>query len=215
MGTACYFVGLAHSHRGDFKEAIRILKRGKAACIDGNVHYMLPWLDTELGIARVSLGYSARAKELISESLQQCVAMNLQHGLARATVRYAQACLLFGELVEAQDRATQAVKISRKYRYRAIEVWALQLLAEAKMRRGNLQSAARDLNRALECATELRMRPDAAHLQVALAPISQGARRRQSARRGLLEALSTFDTLGMKRSANRARRLAGELQLLR
>jgi len=212
LGTACYFVGLAHLHKGDFEAAIRVLKRGNAACIKGNVHYMLPWLGCELGYARFLLRHSVSAKELIKESLQQCSAMNLLHGLGRATVRYAHACLLLGDLVEAQDRAMEALEISRKYRYRAIEVWALQLLGEAKVRRGNLQSGSRNLNHAFKQATELGMRPDAAHLRVALAPAFRSARRRQGAHQQLLEALATFATLGMQRYTNRVRKLAGNLQ---
>ena len=213
LGTACYFVGLAHLHKGDFEEAIRVLKRGNAACIKGNVHYMLPWLGCELGYARFLLRPSVSAKDLIRESLQQCIAMNLLHGLCRATIRYAHVCLLFGELVEAHDRAMVALEISRKYRYRAIEVWALQILGEAKMRRGNMQSAARDLHHALKQAVELGMRPDAAHLQVSLASASRSARRRQGTHEQLLEALAMFATLGMQRYTNRVRKLAGHLQV--
>jgi predicted ATPase/class 3 adenylate cyclase len=213
LGTACYFAGLAHLHKGDFEKAIRVLRRGNAACIKGNVRYMLPWLGCELGYARFLLRHSVSAKELIKESLQQCIAMNLLHGLGRAVIRYAHVCLLLGELAEAHDRAMEALAISRKYHYRAIEVWALQLLGEAKMRRGNLQSGARDLSDALKQATDLGMRPDAAHLRVALAPAFRSARHGTTARQQLLEALGTFATLGMQRYTSRVRKLADRLQI--
>ena len=107
--------------------------------------------------------------------------------------------LLTGRLEDANQRAVQALELSRAYKERGHEAWALRLLGEIAMHREPLEAEpAEDYYRqALTLAEELGMRPLVAHCHLGLGTLYAKIGRMEQARTELSTAIALYRAMEM------------------
>jgi class 3 adenylate cyclase/tetratricopeptide (TPR) repeat protein len=215
LGTVCYFLGFALLHKGDPNAAIGWLERGRNIVHEGDVRYLLPWLESELGLARTLVGNADDGLRLLQGAVEQCDAMGLLYGQARACARSARAHFLLGKLADALNWLNRTLKSSRKYQYQGILIWALQLSGETNAKLGHVAEAAADFDAALALAGQLRSRPDLAHVRLGLGRLDHDQAHLGSAREHFREAMSIYEDLEMPSDVARVRQLIADLGVIR
>ena len=192
-------LGHLESLRGEFTRAIMALERAVALSHEWNIAYQTP-------IAMAALGHvyalSGRVDEGVSW-LQRALAGYASAGIgylrSMSTVQLGEAQLLAGRLEEAWDSGTRAMVLTREGGARGHEAWAHHLLGATASHRDRPDVAAAEAHFAtsMAMASELGMRPLAAHCHFSLGKLHARAGDRR-AKEHLTIAMSLFHEMGMR-----------------
>ncbi len=116
------------------------------------------------------------------------------------------ACLRAGRRDDARALGQEALRLAREHHERGHEAWALRLLGEiaAQIGSGHMSEAEGHYRDALALATELGMRPLAAHCHLGLGKLSRRTGQREQAQQHLTTATTMYREMGMTHSLEKA-----------
>ena len=198
MALAYWYAGFVLSHRGDIASAIERLERGYEVASAAQIRLLVPVLSTSLGSAYAAAGRIEEGIRLLNDALGFSRAANFNYGLAWSTVYLGFAKLAAGRAEGVIAQAREAVGLTSRHHYKAVEASAHRLLAAASQFEGDAATAEREYLASLAISLELGLRPEAAHCQHGLSQVyARLGRTAESAR--LRDAAETlYAELGMQ-----------------
>ena len=165
---ACLGLGGTRVRQGEFEMAIGVLGRGFA--MSEQVPLLRPPIAADLGVAYARCGRIAEGLSHLDAAVEGATTMGRFSRLPLLLVKCGEIHLLAGEPDEAMRLATNALRLATEQKERGNQVYARRLLAEiCAFRQPASAEAERYFREALELATELGMRPLAAHGHAGLA----------------------------------------------
>jgi tetratricopeptide (TPR) repeat protein len=158
-----------------------------------------PRMAAALGAAYTLGGRGADAIPLLTQALEQSIAMGRAQFETLCRLSLGKAYLLAGRLEEALPLAQQALELARTYKERGNEAWILRLLGEIAVQRDppEVESAAVHYQQALALAEELGMRPLQAHCHRGVGTLYAVTGQREQARAELAAAVDLYQAMGM------------------
>ncbi|HSB60899.1 MAG TPA: tetratricopeptide repeat protein, partial [Vicinamibacteria bacterium] len=193
--------------RGDIDRAIPMLERSMALADAIQVPLLFPFFAMFLGAAHVLAGRPAEAIALLEKAWAQLVAMPFKTIQSPMAAQLGEAYLRTGRLGDAKAFATQALELSRQYQERGHEAWSLRALGEVALAQEPPDAAQAEgaFQQASALASELGMRPLAAHCHLGLGTLYGRTGDRARAEEHLTLALDAFRDMTMELWAARAR----------
>jgi tetratricopeptide (TPR) repeat protein len=188
------YAGIGHLYlrKGDFHRSIPVLERGFGLCQDWHIPALFPTVASTLGVAYALSGRVTEALPLLEQAASQG---RRGHWFARLSEAY----LLAGRTEDALERAQRALGLSRDYKQRGYQAYALRLLGDVAMRcePPDLDQAAGHYRQALALAEELGMRPLQAHCHLGLGTLYAKTGEREQARAALSAAIDLYRAMDM------------------
>jgi tetratricopeptide (TPR) repeat protein len=151
-------------------------------------------------VPRIPLaGRVAEAVPLLTEALEQTIAMEMVGQQAFCHVFLGRAYVLAGRLAEAHALAERALALAREYQQRIAQALALHLLGDIAARREppECEPAAAHYQQALALADEFGMRPLQAHCHRGLGMLYATIGRQEPARTQLSAAIALYRSMAM------------------
>jgi tetratricopeptide (TPR) repeat protein len=195
---ASWGMGLLSLRQGDLYRALLLLERAMSLCQDASPA-LFPEIAAPLGAAYTLAGRAADAVPLLTQAVEQTMAIEIVGYETFCRLSLGEAQLLADRLDEAQALAEQVLTLARAHQERGNEAYALRLLGEIAGRREPPQSAqAGDYYRqALALADELGMRPLVAHCHRGLGTLYAATGQREQARAELSMAVEMYRGMEM------------------
>ena len=196
---ACVGLAYVHSVRGDLNGAIRPADRAVALCRDWTLTTFAPHAMATLGQVYAGL----RRVEAGLPWLQQALADHDSAGIgyfhAPSLVQVGEGYRLAGHVEDARACANRALTLTRERGERGHEAWALRLLGEIAAHADplDLDSTQQHYSQALTRATELGMRPLAAHCYLGLGKLYRRIGDQTKAREHLTTATTMYREMDM------------------
>jgi len=197
--VACQGLAYLNSVRGELSQAACLLERALAQCRDWSITFFTP-------AAMASLGHVYACSERIGEGvawLQQAVTAHEAAGIgwfqSISVMQLGEAYLLAGQVEDARACADRAVMLTRQRGERGHEAWAVRLLGEIASHPHPPDAATADAHygAAMVLASELGMRPLAAHCHLGLGKLYQRTGDRAKAQEHLTTAATMYREMGM------------------
>jgi tetratricopeptide (TPR) repeat protein len=193
-------VGLLHLRKGDLPRAAAVLERGLALCHASSIRLVLPILTAHLGYTYLLSGRIKEARPLLEQAVEQAtvIKMTFIHSLRIAYL--AESHIAGGETDLAAELGQRSLALSREYRERGHEAWALRLLGEIASHPDQPDAApAEDYYRkALAIANELGMRPLSAHCHLGLGKLYRRSGKQDAAYEHLAAAAALYREMDMR-----------------
>jgi class 3 adenylate cyclase/tetratricopeptide (TPR) repeat protein len=195
---ASWGIGLLALHQGDLPRAIPLLERAVGLCQDADLLFYFPQIVPALGVTYALSGRDA-AIPLLTQALEQAIAMEVIFFQALCHLSLAEAQLLAGRLEEAHTLAERARELACKHQERGHEAYALRLLGDIAARREPPEGAPAEAHyhQALTLAEELGMRPLVAHCHRGLGTLYVATSQREQARTELSTAIEMYKAMDM------------------
>jgi tetratricopeptide (TPR) repeat protein len=192
-------IGLLSLRQGDLHRALPLLERAVGSCQEAERPSIFPGVAAALGTAYTLCGRVADAMPLLTQALEQSVAMasSLLETLCRLALGEAQ--LLAGRLEEAHALAERALALAHEHQERGNQAYALRLLGDIAARREppEREEAEAHYRQALALADELGMRPLVAHCHRGLGTLYAATGQREQARTALSTAIAMYRAMEM------------------
>src|SRR5262249_53550050 len=136
---------------------------------------------------------------LLEQSMEQAAAMGWKVDASPLAARLGEGYLEAGRLQDAAALAARALDLATEQRGRGHQAWALRLHAEIDARREppDLEKPRRHYREALALATELGMRPLAAHCHLGLGKLHRRTGDQAKADEHLTTAAAMYREMGM------------------
>ena len=193
-------IGGLYVLKGDFHKAIPVLERGLALTQEANILYLFPFVASPLGSAYALSGRLADGVPLLEQVVERTVSMKMlpHHSLRIANL--SEVYLLASRMHDAMPLALRALDLSRTYRERGAEAYALRLLGEIASQRDppDGEKAEEHYRGALALAEELGMRPLVALCRLGLGRLHRRIGDRLNAATHLATALALFREMEME-----------------
>ena len=192
-------LGLLALRQGDLPRALSLLERAVSICQDAGLLALSTLLAEPLGAAYTLGGRVADAVPLLTQALEQLMAMERVDFQARCYLSLGEAHMLAGHLEEAHTLAERALAHTRTYKERGNEAYALRLLGDIAAHRDPPDAALAEAHyqQALALADELGMRPLQAHCHLGLGRLYAKLEQREQARAELSTAIELYRTMEM------------------
>jgi len=192
--TASWGVGLLALRQGDLQRALPRLERAMGICYEADLPLWVPMMAAALGAAYTLGGRVADAAPLLTQAMEQAIAIERVDNQALCSLSLGEAQVLAGRLEEAHTLAERALALAREYQERSNEAYTLHLLGEIAARREPLESTQAEAHyqQALALAEELGMRPLQAHCHRGLGTLYATTGQRQQARTALMAAIDLY-----------------------
>jgi class 3 adenylate cyclase/tetratricopeptide (TPR) repeat protein len=196
---AYYGIGLLSFCQGNLRRALTRLERAMGICQEANLSIFFPRMAAALGAAYTLSGHVADAVALLTQSMEQTMAMDMAGFQTLCSLPLGEVHLLAGCLEEAYDHAERTLALARKHQERGNEAYALRLLGEIAAHRAlpEVALAAAHYQQALALAQDLGMRPLAAHCHRGLGTLYANTVQREQARTELSVALELYRAMEM------------------
>jgi tetratricopeptide (TPR) repeat protein len=196
---ACHGLGVVWLRRGDLEGAVTVLERARELCEVADLPLLFPVVVAALASALAAAGRTAESLALLERGLQRAVDLGHPFGHWLRTGGLSEALLQAGRVDEALPLARLAVQTTRYVRVRGAEAWALSLLAEVAFRHAgpDVDDAEGCYRDALAIASELGMRPLAAHCHAGLARVHRRAGKPDQAQQCFATATTMYRAMGM------------------
>jgi tetratricopeptide (TPR) repeat protein len=195
------WLALAHlrSVRGDLGRAVDLLERALAVSRELNFTILMPVVMASLGHA---CAWSGRVEEGVSWLQQATAAYETAGGgwlQVMSVVQLGEAYLVAERLEDARPTADRAITLARQQGERGHEAWALRLLAEiaAHPRGPDVTAAEAHYGAAVALASELDMRPLAAHCHLGLGKLYRYTDDGEKVHKHLTTASTMYREMGM------------------
>lgn len=192
-------LGYLYLRKGDIHKAIPMLERGLSLCEAMNFLTMFPLVAPRLGYAYTLAGRAAEGVPLLQQAVEQASAIGRMEVHSLRCAWLSEASLVAGHIHDAMEYAMQALDLSRKYKERGNQAWALWLLGEIAAHRQppEVEPAETSYQQALALAEELEMRPLLAHCHLGLGRRYRQLGRREQARTHLSTAVELMRAMEM------------------
>jgi tetratricopeptide (TPR) repeat protein len=191
------YVGIGHVYlaQGDFPRGIPVLECGLRLCQTRDIPALLPTMAWALGKAYALSGGVAEALPL----LEQAASQGRRGGQASWFVSLSEAYLLAGRREDTLELAQRALDLSRYYKQRGYQAYALRLLGEIAAHREppDVDQATIYYHQALALAEELGMRPLQAHCHRGVGTLYAATGQREQARAELSTAIALYRDMEM------------------
>ena len=199
LATAHAGIGSLYVRQGNLEAGIPILERGLDLCRTWKLSLWFPPVASALGVGYSLSGRVADAVPLLERAVEQSEGMRLGGWHSRVLAAMGHAYLLAGRPTDALQATRRALEIARAHKERGHEAWSWGLLGEIALRSElSIPEAEQALHRTLTLATELEMRPLAAHSRLGLGRWFQRAGNRMDAEAHMRAASALFGELGMR-----------------
>ncbi|MGH7308906.1 MAG: ATP-binding protein, partial [Candidatus Rokuibacteriota bacterium] len=191
--------GLVCIRQGDLKRAQALLERGHGLCQAADMPVVLIQVAGTLGHAYALAGHVETGLRLLTQAVEHAVGIRFMYLHALIVSWLAEAHLQIGRVTDARTLAERALAIARDQRERGHEAWARRLLGAiaAHAEPAAIAESEAAYRQALDLATELGMRPLAAHCHLGLGTLYHRARRPGAARQELATAADLFHATQM------------------
>jgi tetratricopeptide (TPR) repeat protein len=192
-------VGRLSFHQGDLRRALLLLERAMGICQETDLPVYFPLMAAALGAAYTMGGRCADAMPLLTQALEQTMAMDMVGWQALCSLPLGEAQMLMGHLEEAQAFAEQALAHAREHQERYNQAYALRLLGDIAARREPPETVQAEAHycQALALAEELDMRPLQAHCHLSLGTLYVKTGQWEQARTALSTAMEMYRTMDM------------------
>jgi len=194
-------IGLLALRQGNLPRALLLLERGWGIYQDADVRdsAAFPLIAAALGATYTLGGRVADAVPLLTQALEQTMAMDIVRYQAFCHLPLGEAQLLAGRLEEAHAHAERALAHAREYQERGNQAYALRLLGDIAARREPPDSAPAEAHyqHALALAKELGMRPLQAHCHCSLGTLYSQTGHAALARAALATAIELYRAMDM------------------
>ncbi len=197
IGAHCY-LGHLYLAKGDLEPAIRMLEQGLALShASGNRNWLYMTM-AGLGAAAALQGRLVEGRALLEEALRESLRMG-GHAHAPTAVRLSEVCRLAGRSAEAWQHAHQALALTRQFKARGNEAYALRQLGvvQAHAVPPDVVQAEAYYQQALTLAEELGMRPLVAHCRHGLGQLYGQRGQGEQARVALATAIELYRAMDM------------------
>jgi class 3 adenylate cyclase/tetratricopeptide (TPR) repeat protein len=198
IALAYWYAGFVLSQQGDNAGALTSLEHGFQVCRSAQINFLVPVLSTSLGYAYAQSGRADEGIALLSRALEMSQAAKFQYGVAWSTTLLGLGKMQAGRGDGVLQLAQHAMDLASSHGYRAVEVSARRLAAEAHQHEGSLAAAEAAYLQSLELASELGLRPEQAHCQKGLAQICRQLGRGEEADRYDRLASDLYASLDMR-----------------
>ena len=197
--VASWGIGLLALRQGDLSRALPRLERAVGLCQEANFPVYLPTMAAALGAAYTLDRCVAEAVGLLTQAMEQIMALERVEGQVQCHLALGEAHALAERLVEAQALAERALTLARAHQERGRQAYALRLLGDIAARRDppESQQAEAHYRQALALAEELGMRPLAAHCHLGLGKLYAKMGQQEPARAELSAAIQLYRTMEM------------------
>jgi tetratricopeptide (TPR) repeat protein len=197
--VASYGVGLLALRQGDLYNALLRLEQAIGLCQDGDHANYFPWVAAALGEAYTLGERIADAVPLLTQALEQTMALDLVGHQALCCLPLGEAQRLTGRPEEAQALGERALALAREHQERGHQAYALRLLGEiAAQREPPASDQAGDYYRqALALAEQLGMRPLQAHCRRGLGTLYLKNGQQEQAHAELSTAIALYRAMDM------------------
>ena len=173
-------LGRAHLRRGDLPRATRALERGLELCRTWEIVVGKPIVVATLGAAYALAGRADAALPLVAGAAEAFRGRQFHRWPAHILLCAGMTYLAVGQIDEAASQAREALALTRRLGARGSEAEALCLVGDVASASG-AEDAEGSYHEALALASELGMRPLAAHCHLGLGKLY---RRTRPPRRG-------------------------------
>jgi tetratricopeptide (TPR) repeat protein len=196
---ACLGLASLNSVRGELSRAVRLLERAVAQCRDWNITYLTPMGMASLGHAYAWSGRIAEGISWLEQALTAYESAGMRLFQSISVVKLGEAYLLADRVEEARTCAGRAVMLARQRGERGHEAWALRLLGEIASHHDHPEAATAEAHygAAMALASELGMRPLAAHCHLGLGKLCRRTSKRQQAQEYLTTATTMYREMDM------------------
>jgi tetratricopeptide (TPR) repeat protein len=189
-------LGSAHSVRGDFPRAARVLERGLHVGRTWQFVDRIPDVAAALGAAYALTGRTEEALALVAGAVKAFRARQGHVGADYIPLWAGSAYLAAGRIDEATSYAREALALRRRLGGRGIGVRALSLTAEIAAASG-AENAEDYYREALALAEPRGMRPQVAHCHFGLGKLHRCRGDREQAQEHLTTAIAMYRDMGM------------------
>jgi tetratricopeptide (TPR) repeat protein len=185
--------------QGNLRRALPRLEQAMGICQDADLPLFFPMIAGALGTAYTLGGRVADGISLLTQAMEQTIAMALGYLQARCHLSLGEAYLLAGTLEEALALAEHALTLAREHQERGSQAYALRLLGEIAAHHTPLDvdEAATHYRQALTLAEELGMRPLQARCYHGLGTLYVTVGLREQARTALTTAIALYRAVEM------------------
>ena len=128
-------LGLLSLRQGDLARALPPLERAVGICQDADLPVFFLKVAAALGAAYTLAGRVADAVPLLTQAMEQTIAMEMVGHQAFCRLSLGEAQLLAGRLEEAHALAERALALAREHQERGHQAYALRLLGDIAARR--------------------------------------------------------------------------------
>jgi tetratricopeptide (TPR) repeat protein len=193
------WIGLLSLLQGDLPRALPLLERAVGICQEADLLSWFPRMAATLGAAYTLAGRVADAVPLLTQAMEQNIAIESVPFERMCSFHLGEARLLAGRLEEAQALAERVLALARAHQARGHEAYALWLLGEIAARGtpSERTQAEGHYRQALALAEELGMRPLAAHCHLGLGTLYSQMGRLEEAHTALSTAIDMYRAMEM------------------
>lgn len=193
--------GHLHLYQRNYGKAVGAFENGLKICQRWSLRFWISRLASALGLAHALAGQSDEALLMIEQALDEARAMHFAVDTPRLFERLATAHLVAGHHALAESKAAHALFLAQKSNARGHQAWTLRLLGDICLATEPLngEAAEANFNGALDLATELGMRPLAAHCYDSLSRLHTMRGQEAQAKEALVQARSVWSSLGVNR----------------
>jgi tetratricopeptide (TPR) repeat protein len=197
--TAYFGIGYVLVRKGEVADALAILEPALEMTRAGHSPVWFPRIASLLGELYGLAGRPHQGCPLIEEALERASAMSLVSGRSLMLVWLTESWMAAGELGRARDVGEDALALAREHKEQGHEAWALYTIGRlaARVEPSDQEKAGRLVADALRLATDLGMRPLAAHCHVVLGQIRAAAEDHLNAKHHLSAGADLLRELGM------------------
>jgi tetratricopeptide (TPR) repeat protein len=191
--------GLLALRQGDLPRALAPLERALGICQEADLPTFFPRIAAPLGSAYALTGRVADAVALLSQTMEETMAMELVEFQTLCRLALGETQLMAGHLEAAQALAEGALAQARAHQERGHQAYALCLLGDIAVRHEppDSEPAEAHYQHALALAEELGMRPLQAHCYHGLGMLYRQTDRATLARAALSTAIAMYRAMDM------------------
>jgi class 3 adenylate cyclase/tetratricopeptide (TPR) repeat protein len=191
--------GLLSLRQGDLRRAFPLLEQALGSCPEADRSATFSAVATTLGAAYTLDGRLADAVPLLTQAMEQAIAMEAVTFQALCSLSLGEAQVQAGCLEEAHALAERALAHAHEHQERGHQAYALRLLGEIAAHREplDIDQATTNYHQALALAEELGMRPLQAHCHCGLGTLYLKTGRPEQARAELTTAIEMYRAMEM------------------
>jgi tetratricopeptide (TPR) repeat protein len=194
-------IGSLYLCKGDLHQAISALEHGLRICRDTMLDNLLLFriVASRLGYAYALSGRITEALMLLEQAIEWALSRRTEVANRQYIAWLGESYLMAGRQDEAMDLARQAIELSRAYKERGHQAWALRLLGDitAQYKHPEHDQARDYYQEALTLAQVLGMRPLLAHCYLGLGTLDAKIGRREQADTELSTAIELYRAMDM------------------
>jgi tetratricopeptide (TPR) repeat protein len=200
LSWACLALAHVKSRRGDLSQAAGLLERALAQCQRWKIGAQAPIVMALLGYVYTWSGCVEKGVLLLQQAVTDYESSGMEHFFSISVVQLGEAYLLVDHSDNARACADRAVMLAGRRGERGFEAWARRLLGDIASRQDRPDGTTAEAHycAALAQASELGMRPLAAHCHLGLGKLYRSTGKSELAQENLSRAATMYRELNMR-----------------